>query len=73
MDSVPDPFDLDMNRTIDLTENAVGDNVTRISDGMSTQSSAARASDCDASSSEGWSWLLARLLILDPLRAVTRQ
>lgn len=69
---VPDPFDLDTNRTIDLAEDAVVDNVTRINEGMSTQSSPARTSDCDASSSEDWSWLLPRLLMLDPLLAVTR-
>ena len=37
MDSVPDPFYLDTNRTIDLAEDAVGDNVTRTNDCTSTQ------------------------------------
>ena len=69
---VPDPFDLDTNRTINLAEDALADNVNRINDGMSTQSSSARTSDVDASSSEDWSWLLARLLMPDPLLAVTR-
>ena len=68
----PDPFDLDTNRTINLAKVAEADNVNRINDGVSTQSSPASTSDSDASSSEDWSWLLARLLMPDPLLAVTR-
>lgn len=33
---VPDPFDLDTNRSSDLAEDAVGNDVTRIDNGMFT-------------------------------------